>query len=129
MKIRNGFVSNSSSSSFVLFGNPINIDEVLDKDVEKGKIVVRGRYLGDGEDVFHLTPEMFDFIREEWEGFSKELGFFWCWYLIESGSTIDLRTVPQNCNVYSIEVDYHASNSPAILKENYMTTLSDNLDQ
>lgn len=120
MKVRNGFVSNSSSSSFVLFANPINVSEIKDKDVKEGHIVACGRYLSDGEDVFTLDPAILDVIRIYWDDvFSKELEFYWCWYLIESGSTIDLRTVPQDCQVFSLNIDYHSSDTAERLKENY----------
>lgn len=49
MKIRNGFVSNSSSSSFIIYGEKINSNIKFDKKYEYYAV---GRNLGDGEDVF-----------------------------------------------------------------------------
>lgn len=59
MKIREGFVSNSSSSSFVLIGK--KIDTISDLKTAKNPQCLGG-YLSDGRDVFKLTKEMIDFI-------------------------------------------------------------------
>ena len=54
MKERNGFVSNSSSSSFVLVGEPASMMTLTEKDIESG-LVVTGKYLSEGLDVFSIS--------------------------------------------------------------------------
>ena len=56
MKVRNGFVSNSSSSSFIAIGTIINIEDITKKNMSD--IVVVGGDLNDGVDVIHLTNEL-----------------------------------------------------------------------
>lgn len=63
MKIRMGHVSNSSSSSFVGIGKELTLEEVLNYDGDK-KITVVGEYLYQGQDVFNLTPEMIEAIKQ-----------------------------------------------------------------
>ena len=70
MKIRCGFVSNSSSSSFILAydKNKITHDpkEVLDfiKENPSESVVIRGLDLNEGEDIFELTEEQKELIRK-----------------------------------------------------------------
>lgn len=54
MKVRCGFVSNSSSSSFLIIGESIQFSDIKDGDL----VYVEGRKLNDGVDVFKLTPEI-----------------------------------------------------------------------
>ena len=53
MKIRNGFVSNSSSSSFIIQGKEVNIDEI--KIDNKSTFIGVGKELGDGLDVIDIN--------------------------------------------------------------------------
>lgn len=65
MKIRNGFVSNSSSSSFVVFGRSTTVNEIDDPHVK-----ILGTGLGDGMDYFRPTQKMIAYIKEH--GFDKD---------------------------------------------------------
>lgn len=59
MKIRDGFVSNSSSSSFTIFARPATLDEIDDEHVKLD--------LGyGGEGVFYARPEkwMIEWMKE-----------------------------------------------------------------
>jgi hypothetical protein len=58
MKIRVGFVSNSSSSSFVIFGNKIKKSEIKDHE----HVWIIGSEYGEGTDAFELTDEVKDAI-------------------------------------------------------------------
>ena len=67
MKIRTGFVSNSSSSSFCLVGKYININEINKND----KVYLLGKSLYEGQDVPLLTDEMKNFILKHQSVFGK----------------------------------------------------------
>lgn len=55
MKIRNGFVSNSSSSSFMLmYDKTVQPNEV---NLNDGEYSVIGNHLADGEDYFEISSE------------------------------------------------------------------------
>ena len=64
MKIRNGFVSNSSSSSFMLIGKMVDEEDITNSDIKDKNYVVIGKSLGDGDDIFYIeTVEMLWFIK------------------------------------------------------------------
>jgi len=60
MKIRNSFVTNSSSSSFILIGKNTKIEDVK---INEKEYICLGRYLSDGQDVFDLTHEIYEYLR------------------------------------------------------------------
>ena len=54
MKIRQGFVSNSSSSSFIILGKDVDIMNITPNMVKEKIIMVIGDSLWEGEDVFQI---------------------------------------------------------------------------
>ena len=73
MKIRNGFVSNSSSSSFILgcSNAPLNRAQTVEylKTNPGANILVVGASISDGDDIFFLDKRMIDFILDHEERF------------------------------------------------------------
>jgi len=116
MKTRSGFVSNSRSSSFVIFGNYVeNIAQLSQKDIKDG-IVVIGRDFGEGDDVFKVTTKaMMDFVIEHKDYFTAYRNAdMVCG---EGDTKCDQSMVGKT--MYVIEVSMHSSTSLKDLKEMY----------
>jgi hypothetical protein len=119
MKIRNGFVSNSSSSSFIVVCNPINKDD-FDEDAFKEyckthNIWVLGQYLSEGYDFFELESKYLNLIDDNLD----KMKFLEVIHQVNNDDNELVLTKQQLLDfalldaitIKSIEVDYHETDN------------------
>lgn len=116
MKIRSGFVSNSSSSSFVIIGIPVlDVSTLTEAQVENEELIALGHELGEGQDVFVVTKEMLPVIKE---------GKFDLEFLVNAKWLNDY-SIPKITDdmvgkiIRTGESDYHGTHDVASLIERY----------
>jgi len=123
MKIRRGFVSNSSSSSFVFIGRPCSVDALLGGDYEY-EVWCQGSYWGEGLDFFELTDKMIDYIREHKE--EKRISELDLYEVLTSGdgeNGLPLPNMKKNINgwkIYGLKKDYYCTDSVEQFEEKYI---------
>ena len=126
MKIRVGFVSNSSSSSFLIFGQDIEIKNVTLKMIKEKDIYVVGTDLNEGMDVFKIKSiEMLAFmkaivkVKEE-----HDFQFIEAFILNNNEDRegeIDVEKLPKSGKVkyYNYDMDYSSSSDVSDLRYRY----------
>lgn len=123
MKTRQGFVSNSSSSSFVLIGRALNDSELTEETFKTKNIQGVGGYLYEGQLVMEMNWEMYQFIKENQEKFENmdgfdSLGYYEVVYDTTEYGTINKDDLPDGeLAIITGEMDHHSPNSVGDLKE------------
>jgi hypothetical protein len=80
----------------------------------------------DGCDFFELTPPMVEQIKKNSQKFRYH-SFYKIYEMIDSCSTIDVRTLPQrNVSFVSIEISYHATDTVDKFIERYVKKEDEN---
>lgn len=110
MKNRQGFISNSSSSSFAILGKQLSVSE-LERLVNEDKNVLDhikciGKYLCEGQDVFDLTEEMYNWVMTH--EVTPELKFVYVIYHGSEEGIIKKSDIKfEEFQIFSGEEDYH----------------------
>ena len=117
MKFRLGFVSNSSSTSFIMIGSQLEHGDVYGKAEElisKGRLYAKAgyEYTGDGEDFFPVSKKM-------WEAYEKytaksNIDFFDVQHMIEESGTVNKSDIDKDeFSLFWMEVSHHSCDSVA----------------
>lgn len=119
MKKKESFVTNSSSTSYVIIGNEVTQEHVLSefsgRKTPRDIYVVTDYRTSDGEDVFQLTKKMVYYIRKGdvngWIRYYKVITMF-----DRNGEGVELTKLKpfidkEGVRVYFIDKSYHCTES------------------
>ena len=117
MKIRLGFVSNSSSSSSVVLGKGIDFDDLLNRK-SNFPVYMLGDYMNEGMDFFQITPEILAQMKATpWD--VDNFTFMEVYFICDSGEEIETKKLPKKFQVFSFDQDYHNTETAKDFREKY----------
>lgn len=122
MKIRNGFVSNSSSSSFVILGKKVNLQKAIELVEQKKDVYIRGKWMEEGQDIFLATSQILDCIAENQEGIQSKFSFYETYESImdDVAMEIDPAIFPGKFFAYPFTISHHSTEDLDTFKDNYL---------
>lgn len=127
MKIRQGFVSNSSSSSFIVFGRNIDIKDITPSIIKEKEIICLGKELSEGQDIFYIKNiDMLAFLKalnELGRDIEYDMEFIEVYSVggfDEYSGELDLTNLTtKKIQYFNIDKDYSSSRDLSDIKERY----------